>query len=84
MLDLIFTNDPLVILDVLIYMSLCTSYQDSVVFNIYIPITGLNTLKTEPVTKKCWQNGDWDTFALFYNSVDWINLFAPCKSANDC
>jgi len=81
-LDLLFTNDPLLVCDVQIEMPFCTSDHDSFTFKLY-PEQSESNNNTESV-KFNWKKADWPSFALYCMNTDWVSMFSVCSSADEC
>jgi hypothetical protein len=90
-LDLVLTNDPLLISNVTAFPPLASSDHDSIHLTILIPnslilndssIPVENTFNAEP--QYDWQNADWSALGNFFLNIDWTSLFTHKQAANDC
>jgi Reverse transcriptase (RNA-dependent DNA polymerase)/Endonuclease-reverse transcriptase len=81
-LDLVFTNDPLIISQLRVAPPLGSSDHESLIFVIIDSGDSVNI--TPPSNRVLWKKADWNNLAQYFFSVNWIALFAPCADADQC
>ena len=87
-LDLLFTNDPLSVLDFEIDMPFGSSDHNSLRFNVFFNQASSaaedfsSSLFSE--TYYAWDKANWPLFAQYCTNVRWNDLFSCCNSANEC
>ena len=84
-LDLLFTNDPLLISALNICELFCSSDHDALNFSIILqnenrPTASLNVM----ANRFLWEKADWIGLAAFCRNTNWKTFFSTCSSANDC
>ena len=84
-LDLVFTNDPLLVSSISTGMPFGSSDHDSIhVSVIPPPVESVSIRDTESVNVYDFSNVHWDDYMRCINDVNWTNFFANSKSADDC
>ena len=89
-LDLILTNDPLLITSFGTGLPLGSSDHDSVYVNVIL-VTRSNKLTIGSINQDqtrniiyLWSKADWTNLNTACFHVDWYNIFTNCANANDC
>lgn len=83
-LDLVFTNDPLLISELDVDEPFGSSDHFSIHFFIYINSAALDVLCCSNVEKLLWKKANWSEMADFYSCINWDDLFSVTRDANDC
>ena len=78
-LDLLLVNEPNLVCDVEVQDNFSTSDH----YKICATIKVNPKVEIQPIPKRNFWNGDYDSFAVFLDSVDWPLVFMHCASVND-
>ena len=80
-LDLIFSNDPFLMSEVIVSTPFSTSDHNSVWFSIFLPESNFNNSPLQ--FKRNFDACDWDIIRSEFASIDWDLLLLNCLSANE-
>jgi len=78
-LDLVFCNDNFVVQNVCVMAPFSSSDHSSIVFNLLCHIS----VSDHNVQYRNFNDADWDAIKLFFNNVDWDDVFDDCSSPVD-
>ena len=85
-LDLVLTNDTLLISDLCVDVPFGSSDHNSIIVKIYssLPDVISNNSRTshEPVLWHDWENADWLSFAYFLGEIDWLKGYRENDTSN--
>ena len=83
-LDLLLTNDPLLISDYSIDVPFCKSDHESINWVVILDICHTERPQvSETIPIYNWSLACWDSFASYLNYINWFDEFSSCKSSND-
>ena len=85
-LDLVFTNDSQMISTLHITEPFSTSDHNSISFQICCPVQNVEVTSSENdvIEYLNWNRANWDHFASYCDSLDWVTLLSTLHSADEC
>jgi hypothetical protein len=84
-LDLLFTNEPLLITDFAIDAPFSSSDHESFYFAVYCESSiDVHDAMNNNRPGYFWKHADWPSFANYCGNIDWINMFSGCSNSDDC
>ena len=82
-LDLLLTNDPLLISDFAVDAPFINSDHESITWIIIAENVSSDLFSYAPAPVFNWKLSDWDSFSLYLFSIDWVFAFTHCVSSDD-
>ena len=83
-LDLIFTNDPLLISNVQVTSPFSTSDHNAIIFSIYVKLEVTNCESVNKPVIFNWQKANWDLLRNYCANIYWCKLFSASITSDDC
>jgi hypothetical protein len=81
-LDLVFSNDNMLISDIKVEMPFGLSDHNSIIISVAMPST-VEAENLVPARKLLWSKADWSAFASYVRYIDWESLIIEGQSVDE-
>src|SRR5207245_3785743 len=82
-LDLVLSNDPMIVSDLLLDLPFCSSDHNSLSIYIFTNYCSISGVAKEEIFILDWVRADWNLYASLIKCVNWSNVFDSCVCSND-